>query len=195
MEFLGELWLPIVLSAVFVFVASSILHMVLPLHKNDYKKLASEADILTAMRSAGTQPGEYMFPCAESMAAMGTPEMIEKFNQGPVGYMTILPNGPFNIGKSLGQWFAYSVIVSMLCGYLAYATLGAGATGMAVFRVIGVTSILAYAVSHVPDSIWKGHSWTSTAKFIFDGLVYGVVTAATFSWMWPEAASLIELAP
>lgn len=36
MGFLAQLWLPIVVSAVIVFVASSIICMMTPLHKADY---------------------------------------------------------------------------------------------------------------------------------------------------------------
>ena len=41
-----SLWIPILLSAVFVFVASAILHMVLPVHKTDWKKVEREDDLL-----------------------------------------------------------------------------------------------------------------------------------------------------
>lgn len=39
---LSALWLPILLSAVIVFVASSIIHMAIPIHKNDYRQLPDE---------------------------------------------------------------------------------------------------------------------------------------------------------
>src|SRR6266851_8791731 len=39
---LSALWLPIVLSAVIVFVASSIMYMLLPYHRSDYRKLPEE---------------------------------------------------------------------------------------------------------------------------------------------------------
>ena len=105
MEFLAELWLPIVLAAVLVFVASSILHMLLPIHRGNYGKLAGEDQVLETMRDAGVTPGLYMFPCAESMKETTTPEMIEKFKRGPVGHLTVLPSGPPAMGKNLVQWF------------------------------------------------------------------------------------------
>ena len=113
---LADLWLPILVSAVFVFIASSLLHMVIPIHKGDYKKLPGEADLLAAMRGQNVQPGSYMFPCAGSMKEMGTPEHMEKMNQGPVGYMTVIPNGPYAMGKSLGVWFAYSLLIGVFVG-------------------------------------------------------------------------------
>lgn len=105
-----ELWLPILLSAVFVFVASSLLHMVVQIHGGDYKKLPGEDKIMETMRGQGVEPGMYMFPFAGSMKDMGTSEMIDKYNQGPVVWLTVLPNGPMAIGKSLFQWFVYTVV-------------------------------------------------------------------------------------
>ena len=98
---LTDLWLPILLSAVFVFIASSILHMVIPIHKSDFKKMPGEEKVLAEMRSQSVQPGSYTFPCAETMKNMGAPEMVEKFKLGPVGFVTVVPNGPPAIGKSL----------------------------------------------------------------------------------------------
>jgi len=122
-----DLWVPILVSAAFVFVASSVIHMAIPIHKGDFKKLSGEEEVLTAMRSQGIQPGEYMFPCANSMKEMGSPEMIDKFNRGPVGFLAVLPNGPMNMGKSLTQWFIYCVVMSLFVGYIAKLTFAAGA--------------------------------------------------------------------
>ena len=88
-----ELWLALLLSAVFVFIASSIIHMALPIHKGDFKKMPGEDKVLAEIRAQGLSRGTYMFPCPGSMKAMGSPEMIEKFQRGPVGFMTIVPSG------------------------------------------------------------------------------------------------------
>ena len=186
MNFLADLWLPILLSAVLVFVVSSILHMVIPIHKSDYKKLPGEKSVLEEMRTQGVQPGAYSFPCPDSMKDMSSPEMIEKYKQGPVGILSVLPNGPPNIAKSLVQWFLYSVLLSVFVGYVAALGLGRGAEYMAIFRMTGTVAILAYAVPNISESIWKGQSWTTTVKFIVDGIVYGLVTAGTFGWLWPD---------
>lgn len=186
MEFLTELWLPILLSAVLVFVVSSIIHMALPIHKGDCRKLKNEDAVLEAMRANGVEPGAYMFPCAGSMKEMGSPEMVEKRNRGPVGWLTVAPPGGCNIGKSLVWWFVYCLIIGVLVAYLGWHALGAGASYLAVFRVVGCAAILGYGIGHFHDSVWKGASWGTTAKFIFDGVVYGLVTAGTFGWLWPE---------
>ena len=185
---IAQLWMPILVSAVFVFIASSLLHMVIPIHKGDYKKMPGEEKVLAEMRANGLQPGSYMFPCAASMKDMGSPEMIEKMNKGPVGNLIVIPSGPFNMGKSLGQWFAYSVLISVFVAYAGTLALSAGAGYSAVFRFTGTIAILGYAFSAVPDSIWKGQGWGITGKFVFDGIVYGLVTAGTFGWLWPTAA-------
>jgi hypothetical protein len=107
---LGALWLPILLSAVFVFIVSSILHMVLPIHRNDYGKLPGEPAVLEAMRTQSVTPGTYMFPRPDSVKDMCSPEMQEKYNQGPVGYLTVLPNGQPAMGKNLVLWFLYPLV-------------------------------------------------------------------------------------
>ena len=185
---LVDLWLAILLSAVFVFVASSIIHMVLPIHKGDHKKMPGEAEVMAAMRTQGLQPGDYMFPSASSMKECGSPEMVEKFTQGPVGFLTVIPSGPPAMGKSLVQWFLYSVLISIFVAYIGTFRLAPGTHYMEVFRLTGTVAIIGYAVGNIPASIWKGQSWGTTVKFIFDGVVYGLVTAGTFGWLWPQAA-------
>jgi hypothetical protein len=182
---LTELWLPILLSAVFVFIVSSIFHMVIPIHKGDFRKLPGEDKVLAEMRAQGLLPGSYAFPCCESMKEMGSPEMTAKCNLGPVGFMTVMPNGPCNMGKSLVLWFLYSVLIGVLVAYVAGLGLSRGAAFMPVFRLAGTAGILGYAVGALPDSIWKGQKGSITLKFVFDGVVYGLVTGATFAWLWP----------
>ena len=89
---LTALWVPILLSAVIVFVASSIIHMVLPYHRSDYKKLPDEDKVTAALRSAGVTRGMYVFPyCTHK--EMKSPEVVEKFKRGPVGLLTVFPSG------------------------------------------------------------------------------------------------------
>lgn len=186
MPALLDLWLPILLAAVFVFVASSVIHMALPIHKGDYQRLPAETEILDALRPHAIPPGQYMFPCAASMKDMGSPEMLERFRQGPVGYAIIRPNGPPAIGKSLAQWFVFSIAIGVLVGYVASLAIPAGAPGKTVLRVTSAVAFVGYGMSNVTDSIWKGVSWGVTARFLFDGLVYGLITGATFAWLWPS---------
>lgn len=188
MEFLTMLWLPIVVAAVFVFIVSSVIHMCLQSHKDDCRPLPEEALVLEALRQRKLEPGSYVFPCPPSMKEMGSPEMVARYNQGPVGRMIIQPLGPPAIGKSLVQWFVYTLLVGVFVAYVARLALGPGAAFLPVFRLTGTVAVLAYAVAVIPDSIWKGHAWRSTGKYVLDGVAYGVVTGAAFGWLWPGAA-------
>lgn len=187
MDMVQELWLPILLSAVAVFLVSSLIHMVIPIHKGDYKKLPNEEKVLESIRAQGVTPGHYMFPMANSMKDMCTPEMTEKFNRGPVGHMTVLPNGHHAIGKSLVQWFLFCILIGLVTAYICSMGLSKGADFKLVFRFASTVSFLGYGLSCITDSIWKGMNWGVTAKFVFDGLLYGLATGATFAWLWPQA--------
>lgn len=180
------LWLPILLSAVIVFVASSILHMALPIHKSDYRKLPDEDRVLDALRAAGVTPGRaYAFPYT-THKEMKQPEVVEKFKRGPVGLLTFFPSGPPAMGKFLGQWFVYCLVVGFFVAYLTGRTRAPGTHYLEVFRVAGCAAFLAYSVALIQESIWKGQTWGVTFKHVFDGLIYGLLTAGTFGWLWPR---------
>ena len=187
MEFLTELWLPALVSAVFVFVVSSVVHMVLPLHKSDHKQLPGEETVLGTMLEQKVTPGSYMFPYASSMEEFTSQEMIDRLNRGPVGFMTVYENGPMKMGRQLGQWFAFSFVVGLVTAYVASFSIEGDPGFLHVFRVTGTIGFIAYAFGVVPDSIWKGQSWSTTMKFVFDGLLYGLATGAAFGWLWPGA--------
>jgi hypothetical protein len=181
-----SLWLPILLSAVLVFIASSILHMVLPLHKRDYKKVPGEGNVMDALREAKIPRGNYVFPCPDDPKDMKSPEMVEKYNKGPIGFLTMMPTGPPAMGKFLVMWFIYCLVMSVFVAYLAGRTLGPGTEYLAVFRVAGATAFIGYSAAHVSESIWMGKSWSTTVKNIFDGLVYALLTAGAFAGFWPN---------
>ncbi len=181
-----ELWLPILLSAVFVVIASCLICMVTPLHKGDFKKMPGEEKILAEMRAQGLQPGSYRFPMWQSMKDMGSPQMIAKEKLGPVGVATIIPNGGSNMGMSLLLWFLYCLLVGAITAMAAGPVLPLGAAFKSVFHVTGLAALLGYAMGAIPESIWKGQGWSITFKFVFDGVVYGVITGLTFAWLWPK---------
>ena len=182
---LHSLWMPILLSAVIVFVASSIIHMVLPYHRSDYKKLPDEDKVLAALRSAGVTRGVYMFPhCTHK--DMKSPEMLEKQKQGPIGSITVFPTGPVNMGKHLTLWFLFCVVIGVFTAYLTGRTMPSGADYLHVFRVAGTVSFMAYGVGYLANGIWMGLPWSNVTKHVFDGLIYGLLTAGTFGWLWPR---------
>jgi hypothetical protein len=180
-----ELWLPILLSAVFVFVVSSIIHMATPMHKGDCKKLPGEDRVLAEMRAQGLAPGSYMFPCPASMKDCSSPEMIAKYKQGPVGFVTVIPSGAPGMGKNLVMWFLFSLVISAFVAHLAAQAFAPGAGFKPVFHLTALAAVLGYAMGALPDTIWKGQKLSITLKFVIDGVIYGVVTGLTFAWLWP----------
>lgn len=184
---LTSLWLPILLSAVAVFLVSSIIHMATPWHNADYPRLPNEAAVADALRPLAIPPGDYMMPRAGSGKEMSSPEFMEKMQRGPVMVLTVLPNGPMAMGKSLGLWFLYAVVVSLFAAYLAGATLPAGTAYLAVFRVAGTTAFVGYALALWQMTIWYRRSTGTTLRSTVDGLVYGLVTGGVFGWLWPAA--------
>jgi len=181
-----SLGIPIFVSAVIVFVASSIIHMVLPFHRNDLKRFPKEDEIMDAVRRFNAPPGDYAAPHAGSPAGMKNPEFVEKMAKGPILLMTIAPGGPPSMGTSLALWFLYSVVVSFCSAYIASRAVGPGAHYLAVFRFVGCASFMGYSLALLQNSIWYKRSWCTTLKSIFDGLIYGLLTAGTFGWLWPR---------
>lgn len=179
-----SLWLPILLSAVFVFLVSSVLHMVLPHHKNDFKKLPDEDGVMDALGKFNIPPGEYTFPRADNMKEMATPEFKDKLTRGPSALITVMKNEVPSMTGSLILWFVFSIVVGIFAAYVAGRALEPGAHYLAVFRFTGVTAFLGYSLALVHDSIWYKRAWSTTIKFMLDGFLYALVTAGTFGWLW-----------
>ena len=179
-----SLWLPILLSAVFVFVVSSVIHMFLTYHKNDFKKLPDEDKVMGALREFKLPQGEYFFPYAQTMKEMEAPEYVEKLNNGPVAMMTVMENGQRSMVKDLVMWFFYSLIVSIFAAYIASRAPAPGAHYLEVFRFAGATAFSGYALALMQNSIWYKRSWATTLRSMFDGFIYALVTAGTFGWLW-----------
>jgi hypothetical protein len=183
---LASLWLPIVVSAVFAFVASCVIHMALSYHANDLRPLAKEAEIQTALRPFAIPPGDYGLPRAGSMAAMKSPEFADKLAKGPVAFITVVPNGPMAMGGAMAQWFLYQVVVSLFAAYVAAHALATGAHYLAVFRFVGAVAFAGYALALAQNSIWYRRSWATTLRSMFDGLLYALLTGGVFGWLWPR---------
>lgn len=181
-----DLWLPILVSAVFVFIASSILHMVLPWHKSDYRQVPNEDKFMDTVRPLAIPPGDYMVPRPGSRNAMRSEEFMEKFKKGPVMMMTVMPSGSMSMGRNLALWFLYVLIVSFFSAYVAGAALSRYAEYLEVFQFAGVAAFLSYSVAIWPLSIWYRRSWLTTIKATIDGLIFACITAGTFGWLWPK---------
>lgn len=181
-----SLGVPILLSAAIVFLASSIMHMVFTYHRSDLRRLAKEDDLLETLRRLGVPPGDYCAPYAGSPAAMKDPAFLAKMNKGPFVLMTVAPGGPPSMSTSLLLWFLYSVVVSLFAGYIASRALAPGVSYLAVFRFVGTAAFMGYSLGLIQHSIWYKRNWGTTLKAVFDGLVYALLTAGTFGWLWPR---------
>jgi hypothetical protein len=183
-----QLWLPIVLSAVFVFVASSLVHMVLRWHNSDYGKLPNEDEVRAAIRKGAPAPAQYVIPHCTDMKQLQSPEMQQKFVDGPNGFLRIYASGKPTMGPMLGKWFALNLAVAFLIAYIAANTLVTGAAAGHVLRVTASIGFLAYAVGSVSEGIWFYKPWRAVAKDLVDALIYGFAGGAAFAWLWPAAA-------
>ncbi|HET9705748.1 MAG TPA: hypothetical protein VFP85_17030 [Vicinamibacterales bacterium] len=183
---LVSLVVPIVVSAIFVFIASSVIHMVTGFHKNDLKPLPDEAGTMKALRSLNIPPGDYAMPLARSMKDMGSSEFLARMKEGPVALLTIRPIREPGMTANLVQWFIYSLVVSLFAGYVAGVALGPGAEYLRVFQIAGCVAFTGYALALPQNSIWWSKNWAATTRSMIDGLVYGLLTGGTFGWLWPR---------
>ena len=183
---LSALWLPILLSAVLVFVCSTLIHMVLKYHASDYKILPNEDAFRASFKGVNAPAGQYIIPHISDMKQMGGPEHLAKITEGPVAVLNLRPNGVIGMGKSLGQWFAFSLVVSALVAFIGSTVLPVGTGYMMVFHTVGLVAFLGYSAGQLPAAIWMGKPWSIAAKEVLDGLIYGLLTAGTFGWLWPR---------
>jgi hypothetical protein len=183
---LTALWLPILLSAAIVFVASSVIHMGPLWHAKDYPKLPNEEGLRAALRPLALPPGDYMVPRPTGREELQSAEFMAKVNEGPNLVLTVLPNGPWSMGRNLGLWFVYLLAVSLFAAYIAGRSLPVGAEYLWVFQIVGATAFLGHTAALWQMSIWYRRAWSMTLKATLDGLIYGLLIAGTFGWLWPR---------
>ena len=183
---LSSLWLPILLSSIFVFLVSAVIHMASPWHKSDYPKLEKQDEIQDALRPFNIPRGEYLIPRAADRKEMMSQEHKEKMKKGPIAMLTVWTNNEASMSRPLILWFLYAVVVGIFAAYVAGRALPTGAHYLAVFRFAGVTAFLAYSAALWQISIWYQRPWVTTIKATVDGLLYALITAGTFGWLWPR---------
>jgi hypothetical protein len=184
---LMSLWMPIVLSAVIIFLASWLLHMIVGHHRSDLSRLPQEDAVLDALRAAQIAPGDYMAPHLSSPRQMSDRAFVEKRRRGPVVLLTLSPGGALSMSKPLAQWFIYLLIVVSISAYVASRTLAVGAAYLSVFRVVGTAAFMGFALGHPHQSIWWQQRWSTTIKYMIDGLIYALLAAGIFGWLWPRS--------
>jgi hypothetical protein len=180
------LWLPILVSAVIVFLASSIIHMATSWHKSDFAPIPDEDGVLNALRPFNIPPGDYMAPRADSMEDMRSESFKAKFARGPVFIMTMMPGGSMAMGGQLTKWFLYLVVIACFSAYIAGRALPPGSDYLHIFRFVGATAFLSHVMGQWPGWIWYRRSLTTTIKMTIDGLLFALLTAGTFGWLWPK---------
>ncbi len=181
---LVELWLPILVSAVLVFIASSILWMVLPHHKADVKKLPDEGRLTSTLREMDLPPGVYMWPNCETHKEMGSEEFKRRFNEGPWGSITV--SGKPNFARNLALTFLSFLVVSLFVGYVLSEARAETAAYLEVFQVAGASAFLAYVLGGLPHAIFFARPARFIATEMIDGVVYALLTAGVFAWLWPQ---------
>lgn len=186
MTALTALWLPILLSAVFVFIASSIIHMAPLWHRRDYPPLPDQEAFRSAVKPMAIPPGDYMVPRTWDMKEMQSPEFQQKMTDGPQMILTVMPNIPWRMGATFVQWFVYLLVIGLFAAYIAGRALAPGAESLEVFRFAGATAFLAYGAALWPVSIWYKRSWSLTIKGTLDALIYACIIGGTFGWLWPR---------
>ncbi|MDX2219095.1 MAG: hypothetical protein SF172_08740 [Burkholderiales bacterium] len=182
---LTDLWLPILLGTVLAWMASAAIHLALKYHNSDYKPLANEDEVAAAISRGAPQPGIHTIPYCVDMAKMNEPAMQAKFTNGPVAFVTVFPSGLPPMGKLIGQQILYFLVGCALIASCAAHVLPPGAASMSVFHLVAPMAFLAFGWGVVPFAIWYGHPWSTTAKYLLDALIYGLVVGGSFAWLWP----------
>ena len=183
---LMSLWLPVVLSAVAVWLLSSVIHMAMPWHKNDYPGVPDEDGLMAAMRPFGLTPGEYMLPRPKSGADMKSPEYLAKLAKGPVAILTIR-HGTWKMAQTMTTWFIFALLVAVIAACMTGAVMAPGVEHDHVIHYAGGITFLCYAMGAAPLSIWYNRKWSTTFKNAFDSLIYGVATGLIFAAFWPQS--------
>jgi hypothetical protein len=185
MNALLALWLPIMLCAVVVFVISSLVHMVFKWHASDYRGFSNEDAVRDAIRAGNPSPGQYVLVHCD-MKDMGNESIQKKFQDGPGGFVVITPTGPMNLGKFLGQWFAFNIVVAVIAAFLATQLFGLDPErARAAAKLVGAVTFLVYGFGSISDSIWMGRPWAITARFLGDSALYAIGSGLVMFWLWP----------
>jgi hypothetical protein len=183
----GSLWLPFLVSAVVVWIASAILHMALKYHRADYRALPDEEAVGAAMRKTALAPGYYVIPYCPDPGKMKDPDVVRRYETGPVAQIAVLRNGAPALPKYLFLWFLFCLLVSFICAYLARNTLLQGVSGMTVCRLTGTVAFVGYGLGNFQNSIWRGMPWSNSLRELADSVIYAVLTGLVFAWLWPDA--------
>jgi hypothetical protein len=189
MDLLLQLWLPIIVSAVVVFVASFLVWVVLPHHKRDVKALPDEKALTDHLQQLNLAPGVYLWPnCAG--ADPKSEEFKGRCEAGPWGSLNIRGSKP-KFELNLVLVFVFYLVVSVFVGYITMHARPAGSAFSPVFQVAGATAILGYCAGSIPGAIFFGKPGRFVVTELIDNLAYGLLTGIVFAWLWPAAEVVV----
>ncbi|MBL8890064.1 MAG: hypothetical protein JNL67_08805 [Planctomycetaceae bacterium] len=181
MEFLLQLWLPILITGVVLFFASFVAWTVLPHHESDFSPLPNEDKLMEAIKLQNVAPGAYMFPYMTHAQAKD-PEKISKYTSGPRGNVFVwdMPN----MGKNLLRTLVYFLLIAAITAYISWEALqGQTVTFLKAFQIVGAIGVLTFASSGQLNAIWFPRR---TLMDFVDGIVYGVLMGLVFGLCWPS---------
>lgn len=184
MQFLTELWIPIIVGGLAVFVVGALVWTALPHHRKEWRGLANEDAVADALRAGTAGPGLYHMPHAADRKEIGTPEFVAKMSRGPIAFITVAPGGAPAMGPMMLKNAVANIVVATFVAYVAWHAIPDGAEYLHVFRIVGTVTFMAYAFGSITDSIWFGRPWGSYFLQAFDALLYALVMAGVFGWLW-----------
>lgn len=184
MNFVALLWLPILVSAVAVFVLSAASHMLLPWRRDEFRGIPGHEAIQAVVKDL--PPGQYLFPAGLDPRERGGKEWLARWAAGPSGWLTLVPREPIAMGRNMAQSMLAYLVVSFLTAYLATFALGAAPASFTVFRFVSTLGVLTYATGTSFTSIWYGRPWKAFAADVLDAVVLAFAMAAVFAWLWPR---------
>ncbi len=160
--------------------------MLLKYHNADYQQLSNEDDVAAAIRAGSPGKGIHALPYCIDMKEMASEAMQKKYSDGPVAFVTVFDRGMPNMPKLIGQQILFFLFGCTLIAYCATLALTAGTPYMEVFRLVGAIGFLTFGWGQIPFGIWYGHLWATVARFLLDALIYGLIVAGVFAWLWPD---------
>lgn len=187
-----DLWLPIVVSTVAVFIGGAIAWMVMPHHKKEWKGLPDETRFSEALRSMGVQPGQYIYPhCPDPKAMKTDPELQARWNNGPWGTLNLWKAQP-SFGKNLALVFLTYLVISVFVAYVTGRARAPGAEFADVFQIATTVAFCSYVFGQIPNGIFFGKPLMSHVNDTLDGLAFALLTGVNFALLWPDAPDVME---
>jgi len=182
---IASLMLPILVAAVAVFILSTVVQSLMPWHKRDFGNVPDDDTFLNVIRQLDIPPGDYMVPSPRLPSGARNPDFVEKWAKGPSVTMTVIPPSA-SMGRYMGQWFAFTLLVAAIAGWVTRMAVGPAGGDHAIFHYGAIITFLSYSLGAWPLSIWYHRKWSTAFKGAFDAIVYGAATGLVFTWLWPR---------